>query len=76
MTEPNMNWVTDATSTTFFGFIQERGTFNWVLYLVFKDSFHPVLKITWEISETSVIFLDINVLNKGNFLATRCTTYG
>jgi len=33
-------------------------------------SFHPVLKYTWEISETSVAFLDIKVSINGNGLST------
>ena len=30
-------------------------------FIVFVDYFHPALDFTWEISETSVTFLDINV---------------
>ena len=30
-------------------------------FLGFVNSFHPALKFTWEISETSVTFLDINI---------------
>ena len=33
-------------------------------------SFHPALKFTWEISETSVTFLDINISVQDNKLAT------
>ena len=34
------------------------------------NSFHPALKHTWEISETSLAFLDIKVSIKGNGLPT------
>ena len=34
------------------------------------NSFHPVLKYTWEISETSLAFLDIKVSISGNGLCT------
>ena len=30
-------------------------------FIDFVNSFHPALKFTWEISETSVTFLDINI---------------
>ena len=39
-------------------------------FISFVNSFHPVLKFTWEISETSVIFLDINISVQDNDLAT------
>ena len=35
-----------------------------------RNSFHPALKFTWEISETSVTFLDINISVQDNKLAT------
>ena len=34
------------------------------------NSFHPALKYTWEISETSLAFLDIKVSISGNVLCT------
>ena len=34
------------------------------------NSFHPALKYTWEISETSIAFLDIKVSINGNGLST------
>ena len=36
----------------------------------FVNSFHPALKFTWKISETSVTFLDINISVQDNKLAT------
>ena len=39
-------------------------------FIVFVNSFHPALKFTWEISETSVTFLDINISVQDNKLAT------
>ena len=38
-------------------------------FIGFANSFHPALKFTWEISETSVSFLDINISVQGNNLA-------
>ena len=35
-----------------------------------NNSFHPALKYTWEISETSLAFLDIKVSISGNVLCT------
>ena len=35
------------------------------------NSFHPALKYTWEISDTSLAFLDIKVSIEGNGLCTR-----
>ena len=37
----------------------------------FVNSFHPTLKFTWDISETAVTFLDINISVQDNNLATR-----
>ena len=34
------------------------------------NSFHPVLKYTWEISDTSLVFLDIKISIEGNGLCT------
>ena len=34
------------------------------------NSFHPALKYTWEISDTSLAFLDIKVSIEGNGLCT------
>ena len=34
------------------------------------NSFHPALKYTWEISDTSLAFLDIKVSLEGNGLCT------
>ena len=39
-------------------------------FIGFVNSFHPALKFTWEISETSVTFLDINISVQDNNLAT------
>ena len=39
-------------------------------FIGFVNSFHPALKLTWEISETSVTFLDINISFQDNNLAT------
>ena len=36
----------------------------------FVNSFHPALKFTWEVSETSVTFLDISISVQDNDLAT------
>ena len=34
------------------------------------NSFHPALKYTWEISDTSLAFLDIKISTEGNGLCT------
>ena len=39
-------------------------------FIGFVNSFHPALKFTWEIFETSVTFLDINISAQDNNLAT------
>ena len=39
-------------------------------FIGFVNSFHPALKFTWEISETSVTFLNINISVQDNKLAT------
>ena len=39
-------------------------------FISFVNSFHPALKFTWEISETSINFLDINISVQDNNLAT------
>ena len=39
-------------------------------FIGFVNSFHPALKFTWEISETSVTFLDVNISVQDNKLAT------
>jgi hypothetical protein len=39
-------------------------------FIKFVNSFHPALQFTWEISETSVSFLDILVSINGNKLFT------
>ena len=39
-------------------------------FISFVNSFHPALKFTWEISETSIAFLDILVGIHGNRLRT------
>ena len=39
-------------------------------FITFVNSFHPALKYTWEISETSLDFLDIKVSISGNLLCT------
>ena len=39
-------------------------------FIGFVNSFHPALKFTLEISETSVTFLDINISVQNNNLAT------
>ena len=39
-------------------------------FIGFVNSFHPALKFTWEISENSVTFLDINISVQDNKLAT------
>ena len=40
------------------------------LVITSVNSFHPALKYTWEISETSIAFLDIKVSVNGNGLST------
>ena len=39
-------------------------------FITSVNSFHPALKYTWEISETSIAFLDIKVSINGNGLST------
>ena len=39
-------------------------------FITSVNSFHPALKYTWEISETSLAFLDIKVSIRGNALCT------
>ena len=39
-------------------------------FITSVNSFHPALKYTWEISETSLAFLDIKVYISGNVLCT------
>ena len=39
-------------------------------FITSLNSFHPALKYTWEISETSLAFLDIKVSISGNVLCT------
>ena len=39
-------------------------------FITSVNSFHPALKYTWEISETSLAFLDIKVSISGNVLCT------
>ena len=39
-------------------------------FITSVKSFHPALKYTWEISETSLAFLDIKVSIRGNVLCT------
>jgi len=39
-------------------------------FITCVNSFHPALKYTWEISETSIAFLDIKVSINGNGLST------
>ena len=41
-------------------------------FIGFVNSFHPALKFTWEISETSVTFLDINISVQDNKLGNQC----
>ena len=43
---------------------------NWNNLLTIVNNFHPALQFTWEISETSVSFLDILVSIIGNRLVT------
>ena len=49
-------------------FLYQRGTRCQVITAV--NSFHPALKCTWEISDTSSAFLDIKVSVEGNGLCT------
>ena len=39
-------------------------------FITAVNSFHPALKYTWEISDTSLVFLDIKVSIEGNGLCT------
>ena len=39
-------------------------------FITAVNSFHPALKYTWEISDTSLAFLDIEVSVEGNGLCT------
>ena len=39
-------------------------------FIGFVNSFHSALKFTWEISETSVTFLDLNISVQDNKLTT------
>ena len=39
-------------------------------FITSVNSFHPALKYTWEISESSIVFLDIKVSINGNGLST------
>ena len=39
-------------------------------FIVAVNSFHPALKYTWEISDTSLAFLDIKISIEGNGLCT------
>ena len=39
-------------------------------FITSVNSFHPALKYTWEISETSIAFPDIKVSINGNVLST------
>ena len=43
-------------------------------FITSVNSFHPALKYTWEISETSLAFLDIKVSISSNGLRLVCTT--
>ena len=43
-------------------------------FIISVNSFHPALKYTCEISETSLAFLDIKVSISGNGLRLVCTT--
>ena len=40
-------------------------------FITAVNSFHPALKYTWEISNTSLAFLDIKISIEGNSLNTR-----
>ena len=43
-------------------------------FITAVNSFHPALKYTWEISDTSLAFLDIKVSIEGNDLCTSVYT--
>ena len=43
-------------------------------FITSVNSFHPALKYTWEISETSLAFLDIKVSISGNCYVLVCNT--
>ena len=43
-------------------------------FITAVNSFHPALKYTWEISDTSLAFLDINFPSKATVYAPVCTT--
>ena len=62
---PNLNSYIDesisATSST-----REELT----QFITAVNSFHPALKYTWEISDTSLAFLDIKISIEGNGLCT------
>ena len=58
---PNLNF-TAATSTIALALLDH--------FITSVNSFHPALKYTWEISETSISFLDIKVSINGNGLST------
>ena len=42
-------------------------------FITAVNSFHPALKYTWEISDTSLAFLDIKFLSKATVYALVCT---
>ena len=44
-------------------------------FITSVNSFHPVLKYTWEISETSLAFLDIKVFINGHYKPTDSHSY-
>ena len=69
-TAPNLNSMA-ATSTivsTIVSALSSREELDHFITSV--NSFHPALKYTWEISETSLAFLDIKVSIGGNVLCT------
>ena len=43
-------------------------------FITSVNSFHPALKYTWEISETSLAFIDIKVLFLATCYVPMCTT--
>ena len=45
-------------------------SFSFKQFITAVNSFHPALKYTWEISDTSLAFLDIKVSIEGNGLCT------
>ena len=47
-----------------------RQELDYFIILTSVNSFHPALKYTWEVSECSIAFLDINVSIGGNRLST------